>query len=147
MMKKLALMITAATMIALVSCKKEEESTYKDGTYRAQMAEFSHGWKDFMVVTIVDDAQTSVDFDAMNEEDTTLLKSETTFEEYPMDPHPTVWIPQLEAQFMAVDILNYEGVDGITGATSASQDADALFGLILEAAKTGDTSTQILSGK
>ena len=64
-----------------------------------------------------------------------------------MDPHPSEWIPQLEAQLMAVDILNYAGIDGVSGATSASDDANALFDLVLEAAQTGDTSTQILSGK
>jgi len=146
-MRKIALLFTAALMTVLVSCDKEEEYTYQDGTYRAETAEFSHGWKTFMEVTIADDAQTSVNLDAVNEEDSNLLKSETTVEQYPMDPHPSVWIPQLEAQFMAVDILNYEGVDGITGATGTSGEAHALFELILDAAKTGDTSTQILSGK
>lgn len=147
MMKKIALLFTAALMMVLVSCDKEEETTYVDGTYKAEAAEFSHGWKNFMEVTIADDAQTSVNFDAFSEEDENLLKSETTAEQYPMDPHPSVWIPQLEAQLMAVDILDYEGIDGISGATSASDDANALFDLILDAAKTGDTSTQILSGK
>jgi len=131
-------------MITLVSCEKEEESIYMDGDYRAEAAEFSHGWKEFMEVTITDDVQTSVNFDAVNEEDDTFFKSETTQGSYPMDPHPTVWIPQLEAQLMTVDISNYEGIDGITGATHSSQNANALFELIIEAAKTGDTSTQIL---
>ncbi|MDX2431020.1 MAG: hypothetical protein QNK35_08805, partial [Bacteroides sp.] len=81
-------------------------------------------------------------FDAMMEDGS--LKSETTAETYPMDPHPTVWIPELEAQYMAVDILNYQTVDGITGATHGSDDAEALFQLMLDAAKEGDTSTQIL---
>ena len=143
-MKKIAILISAAMMIALVACEKEEESTYEDGTYRAETAEFSHGWKNFLEVTIADDEQTSVNFDAVNEEDDTFFKSEATAEQYPMDPHPSVWIPQIEAQLMAVDITSYEGIDGISGATSASNDAEALFDLILEAAKTGDTSTQIL---
>jgi len=147
MMKKIALLFTAALMTVLVSCDKEEEATYQDGTYRAEAAEFSHGWKNFMEVTIADDVQTSVNFDAFSEEDENLLKSQTTTEQYPMDPHPSVWIPQLEAQLMAVNILSYEGIDGVSGATSASDDANALFDLILDAARTGDTSTQILSGK
>jgi len=144
MMKKLALLATAALMVTLVSCDKEKETVYKDGTYRAETDGFSHGWKTFMEVTIADDVLTSVNFDAVSEADNTLFKSETTAETYPMDPHPTVWIPQIEAQFMAVDILNYAGIDGVSGATHSSDDADALFELILAAAKTGDTSTQLL---
>ena len=61
-----------------------------------------------------------------------------------MDPHPSVWMPELEAQYMAVDIKSYSTVDGITGATHSSHDAEALFALLLDAAKEGDTSVQIL---
>ncbi len=45
---------------------------------------------------------------------------------------------------MAVDILNITEIDGVTGATGGTADANALFALCLDAAKTGDTETQIL---
>ena len=61
-----------------------------------------------------------------------------------MTPHPRVWCPELETQLMAVDIINFVEVDGVSGATGGSSDSNALFALILEAAKTGDTSTQVL---
>lgn len=139
-MKKIALFLMAAAMIGLVSC--EEDTTYTDGSYKAETEDFSHGWKTFMEASISGDVLTVVNFDAADS--TGNLKSETTPETYPMDPHPTVWIPELEAQYMATDILNYEGVDGITGATHGSDDAAALFQLILDAALEGDNTTQIL---
>jgi major membrane immunogen (membrane-anchored lipoprotein) len=142
-MKKIGLLFIMVALISLESCKEEEAAkVYQNGTYSAETAEYSHGWITFMEVTISDDKQTTVTFDCRNEEGG--LKSETTEETYPMDPHPTVWIPELEAQYMAVDIINYSTVDGITGATHGSDDSMALFQLMLDAAKEGDTVTQIL---
>ena len=140
-MKKTGIIFLVAVAIGLISC--EEDTMFENGTYKAEEADYSHGWISFMEATISGDDLTAVNWDARNADGD--LKSETTAESYPMDPHPTVWIPQLEAQYMAVDITNYEGVDGITGATGASTSADELFQLILDAAKEGDTSTQILT--
>lgn len=145
-MKKIGLFIAMAAIIGLTSCKEEEAAAvYQDGTYKAETAEYSHNWKNFMEMTISGDKQTVVMFDARMEDGS--LKSETTEETYPMVPHPTVWIPELEAQYMAVDIHNYSTVDGITGATGASSDAEALFQLMLDAAKEGDTTVQILEAE
>jgi hypothetical protein len=52
----------------------------------------------------------------------------------------------LEAQYLDVDLTSsFSGVVGITGATGTSTNVDALFRLILEAAREGDTSTQIFT--
>lgn len=140
-MKKIGILMALAMMIALVSCDKEEETVYVNGDYSAEDAEFHYGYKAFTNVTIENDNQVSVQFDYVD--DAGGLKSQTTAEEYPMDPHPSVWCRTLETQLMAVDIVAYTEIDGITGATSGSVAADELFQLILDAAKTGDTSKQI----
>ena len=141
-MKKIGLVMAMAIFVVLSSCKKEEEYVYVDGDYSAEAADFHYGWKAFMEVEISNDEQVSVTFDYIDEDGN--LKTATTDEEYPMTPHPRVWCPQLETQLMAVDIVNFVDVDGVSGATGGSSDSNALFALILEAAKTGDTSTQIL---
>jgi len=143
-MKKLGIFLMLAAMVSLASCDNEDETMYENGSYKAELAEFSHGWKEFMEVTIKGDEVTAVNFDASSEEDGSLKSSLT---EYPMpDPPglPSTWYPQLEAQFMDADITDYTPVDGISGATGTSENAMALFELILDAAKEGDTSTQIL---
>lgn len=141
-MKKISVLIALAMFIGLSSCDKDEEYVYENGNYSAEAADYHYGWKAFMEVEIVDDVQISVTFDYTDEAGG--LKTETTDEEYAMDPHPRVWCPELETQLMAVDIVNFAEVDGVTGATGGSNEANELFELILEAAKTGDTSTQIL---
>jgi len=141
-MKKIGLVMAMAIFVVLSSCKKEEEYVYEDGDYSAEAADFHYGWKAFMEVEISNDAQISVTFDYIDEDGN--LKTATTDEEYAMTPHPRVWCPELETQLMAVDIINFVEVDGVSGATGGSSDSNALFALILEAAKTGDTSTQVL---
>jgi len=161
-MKKLGLFLMLAAVVSLSSCDKEEETMFVDGDYKAETAEYSHGWITFLEVTISGDVLTVVNWDARQEDGS--LKSNATAETYPMDPHPTVWISQLEAKIKATDITTFdlhsvidgidaavadetENVDGVTGATHASHSGYELLDLILEAAKDGDTTTQILSAK
>ncbi len=131
----------AAAMIGLVSCK--EDTTYVDGSYKSEEAVFDYGWKYFMEVSIADDEITVVTFDAYNEEDNTLMKSEDPDYQMPII-QPSEWVPMIETQYMAVDLKSYSAVDGVTGATIGSEAAEALFELILDAALDGDKTTQIL---
>lgn len=143
-MKKLGIFIALAVLIGLVACEDDDEMIYTNGTYKAELSDFSHGWKEFMEVTIKDDDATVVNYDAI---DTTGLVLKSSLTVYPMpDPPglPSKWYPLLEAQFEAANIKDYEEVDGITGATGTSTNAKAMFKLILDAAKDGDTSTQLL---
>ena len=141
-MKKIGIYMICAILIGLYSCEEEVEYVYDNGVYYAVDAEFHYGWKGFLEIEIKNDKLVSVDFDYLN--DVGDLKSETTDEEYPMDPHPRVWLPQYEAALMASDILAYTDVDAVTGATGGGASVNGLIALLIEAAKTGDTSTQIL---
>ena len=141
-MKKIGVLMAIAMFIVLSSCEKEEEYVYVNGEYSAEAADFHYGWKAFMEVEITSDVQISVTFDYFD--DSGNLKTETTDEEYPMTPHPREWCPEMETQLLAVDIVNFAEIDGVTGATGGSTEANELFALILEAAKTGDTTTQVL---
>lgn len=148
-MKKFSFLLSFVLVFGLVACDKDDdndvtdENTYKDGTYKSELNDYSHSWKEFMEVTIENENIIAVDIDAMHEDDGRLKSNETN---YPMpDPPglPSTWLPLLEAQYMAVDLSSYSSVDGITGATGTSTNAEGMFQLILDAAKEGDTSTQI----
>jgi major membrane immunogen (membrane-anchored lipoprotein) len=144
-MKKIGLTLFAVLAIAFTSCEKEEEYKFEDGTYRAEEAEFHYGWKAFLVAEIKKDKLVSVDFDYLNADGD--LKSETTPESYPMVPHPTIWLPQYEAELLATDITKFSEVDVITGATGAWGNCNTLMEVVLEAAKTGDTATKIVTAE
>lgn len=130
-------------LFLITACGDDEENnTFENGDYEAQEAEFGHGWKGFLKITISDDELTAVDFDYFDESGN--LKSETTTENYPMDPHPTVWLPEYEAKLMAVDIVDFSAVDGVTGATSSGNAVNKLMEAVLNAAKEGDNSIQVV---
>ena len=144
-MKKIGLLLMAGMFIAFTSCKKDEEtSVYKNGTYKAEESAFSHGWKAFMDAEISGDKVVSVNFDYVDS--TGNLKSETTPTTYPMDPHPSSWIPEYDTQLLNTQISpEYAEIDGVSGATHGMHSANALMEAILNAAKTGDTSLQIVA--
>lgn len=142
-MKRLTLLAVVVFSLVVVSCEKEEETIYKDGTYKAEEASYHYGWKGFLEVTIKDDKFTAVDYDALNADN--VRKSETTSETYPMTPHPSVWMPELEARLLATKITpSLTEVDKVSGATSGSGMINTMAAAILDAAKTGNTATIII---
>lgn len=144
-MRKIGLILVTVMAIVFTSCEKEKDYMFKDGSYQAEEAEFHYGWKGFLNAEIKEDKLVSVEFDYFNADGD--LKSETTQEEYNMTPHPSVWVPQYVAALLASDITSFEPVDAISGATSGGSSVNALMEVALEAAKTGDTSKQIVTKK
>jgi len=130
----------------MFSCKDEtevDELVYVNGTYKAIQAEYSHGWKAYLEATIANDVVTDIVFDYADSAGN--KKSKTTAETYPMDPHPTVWLPQYETALLNSEITEFSDVDAITGATHSGEYANDLMKAVLEAAKEGDTSEQIVT--
>ncbi|MGC9343772.1 MAG: hypothetical protein ACP5E3_13795 [Bacteroidales bacterium] len=142
-MKKIGLILVAVFAMVITACEKEDENMFENGTYYAETAEFSHGWKAFVEAEITDDELVAVDFDYFDADGG--LKSETTAENYPMDPHPTVWLPQYEAALLAADITSFTEVDVITGATGAWGNVNVLMTAILDAAEDGKTGDIIVT--
>ena len=142
-MKKLTLFLLSALMhFSLVGCGG---SKIADGTYSAELSdaatEANHGWKDFLTVTYKDGKMVEVQFDSKDADGN--LKSEwTTPENYPMDPQPSEWIPQLEENIKATS--NPDKVAAVAGATMGSNNAKELYRAVVEKAKAGDTTTAVI---
>lgn len=124
---------------ALVGCA----SGPKDGTYTARYENASHGYIEYLTVTFKDGAPVEAEYDAYAEGDPTAKKSAATPEEYPMDPAPSEWIPQISANVLAAG-TNPDAIDGVAGATYASASARELYAAILEAAAEGNTAEIIV---
>lgn len=146
-MKKLLVpaALSAAMLLSLAGCAKTAAapapSAMPDGTYTAEMddasAEAAYGWRDQLVVEYKDGALVSAVFESYDADGN--KKSETTPETYPMDPAPADWMPELSDQ-----ILKSGGtgeIDGITGATMASNNARAMMQAILDSGVAGETVT------
>lgn len=145
-MKKLSLV--ALVVMVMVACGKndpEPTKIYVDGSYKAMEATFNYGWKGFLKLEIFDDKVTSVQFDY--NDSTMMLKSETSATAYPMDPHPSVWLPEYETSLKEAIINPFEELDAITGATHSGDLLNTMTKVLLKAAKTGDTADQIISAE
>lgn len=145
-MKKLIL--ASLVFACFLSCKEKkgtDELIYVNGTYKAVQAEYSHGWKAFLEVSIQEDELEAITFDYLDS--TGNKKSETTSATYPMDPHPSVWLPQYETALLNSDIDEFSDIDAITGATHSGDNANELMKAVLAAAKEGDSSEQIVTSE
>lgn len=128
MKKALAIVFTAVLALALVACGG---SGIKDGTYSAEASEASHGWTDTLSVTYKDGKVVEAKYDAYDADKK--LKSEATAESYPMDPHPTVWIPEINTNIVTAGTA--DKIEAVAGATNSSNNAKALMAAIEENAK------------
>lgn len=121
MKKIIALALSSVLALGLVACGGSNKIA--DGTYKAQVdeatAEASHGWTEVLAVTYQDGKMTDVDFDAFDAEGN--RKSEADPATYPMDPPPSVWIPQIEENIKATS--SADKVATVAGATSSSENA------------------------
>ncbi|MDL2324360.1 hypothetical protein LJC61_04320 [Ruminococcaceae bacterium OttesenSCG-928-A16] len=136
MKKFLAIAFSALLALSLVACGGGK----KDGVYTAKVdanyaAEAGHGWTDQLTVTYKDGKITEAVFDSINAEGT--IKSQTTPETYPMEFHPTEWIPQLGVGIVAAQTA--DKVEVVAGATHASEAAKALLAGIEKDGKPGET--------
>lgn len=142
-MKKLVLFVLSACLVlSLTACGG---SKIADGTYSAELSdaatEANYGWKDFLTITYKDGEMVDVQFDAKDADGN--LKTEwTNPENYPMDPQPSVWMPQLEENIKATS--NPDKVAAVAGATTGSNHAKELYRAVLEKAKAGDTSVAVV---
>ena len=143
MMKKfVALALCMVLALSFVACGG---SKIADGTYTAQVdeatAEAAYGWTETLSVTYKGGKIADVDFDAFDLDGN--RKSEIDPATYPMDPAPSVWIPQLEANIKAT--ASADKVAAVAGATNSSETAKALYAAVIEAANAGKTETVVVT--
>lgn len=127
--------LSAATL-ALVGCGKaatteqKTETVKADGVYTAQMddasAEAAYGWRDQLEVEYKDGKVVSAVFESYDANGN--KKSEVSPDVYPMDPAPADWMPQLSENITKAETA--EKIDGVAGATMASNNARAMMAAI-----------------
>lgn len=127
--------LSAATL-ALVGCgnsastEQKAEDVKADGVYTAQMddasAEAAYGWRDQLEVEYKDGKIVSAVFESYDADGN--KKSEISPDVYPMDPAPADWMPQLSENIAKAETA--EEIDGVAGATMASNNARAMMAAI-----------------
>ena len=115
----------------------------KDGTYTARYRYPSNGYVEYLTVTFQNGKPSGAEFDAYLESDPQSRKSQTSKEEYPMQPHPSQWMPQLSKNVTAAG-TNPDKIATVAGATNSSRHARELYDAILKAAEKGEKNEIIV---
>lgn len=119
-------------------------SSLKDGYYTAEMAEYSHGWKEYLVIQIKHGSIVSAEFNAKNESgfikawDNTYMKNMLTVQGTYPNQYTRSYVQQL------IDEQENIKVDTVTGASSSGGNFEKLVQAVLKQAKKGDSEKAVV---
>ena len=140
-----AVLITAA----LAGCNNNS-NTLKDGTYHAQMKEASHGWTDYVEITVKNGKFDTVVYDAKNDagdkksQDEAYKKSmmEGNKNAGKAETYPADYSKKLADSLLEKQDINQ--VDTVAGATSSSKNFKAMVEALKSNMTKGKTDTVLV---
>lgn len=137
--KKFTVIVMAIVLcFAFTGCASSD--TLKDGTYKSQYsAPDSHGWTDYVEITVSSGKITKVNYDALKDG---LKKSEdkdyqTAMKDGGSKTWPSDFYPKLSSQL--VDKQDIDKVDVVAGATTSSNDFKKLVKALSKNMSEGKT--------
>lgn len=113
----------------------------KDGYYTAEMTEFSHGWKEYLIIQVKHGKIVSAEFNAKNESgfikawDNSYMKNMLAVQGTYPNKYTREYVQQL------IDEQQDISVDTVTGATTSGNNFKKLVEAVLKQAKKGDSKT------
>lgn len=116
-------------------------SKMKDGYYTAEMAEFSHGWKEYICIQVKDDTIVSAEFNAKDAsgfikawDNEYMRNMGTVTGNYP-NQYTREYVRQL------IEGQKDTEIDTMAGATHSGDNFRKLMPAVIEQAKKGDSTT------
>lgn len=142
MMKKRLCLWILLPMLLLGGCGVGNKM--EDGFYTAEMAEYSHGWKEYLCIFVKNDKIVYAEFNARNESGYikawdngymgNMLAGTGT---YP-NAYTRAYVAQL------VETQDPDEIDAVTGASHSGGNFDKLSRAVMEQAKKGDSSIVVV---
>ena len=128
----------------LGGCGEKGQSGMKDGSYTAQMAEYSHGWRDYVTVTVKNGKIVSTEYNAENAsgfikswDNIYMNEMKTVTGTYPNE-YTRYYAAQLNGQEEAPEI------DALAGASSSGGNFRKLSQAVVEQALKGDSTVVLV---
>lgn len=130
--------------LTLLLCGCANSAMMKDGFYTAEMAEYSHGWKEYLCIMIKNDTIIYAEYNAKNPSgyikswDNTYMQNMLTVNGTYPNEYTRNYVSQLlESQTPGV-------LDAISGASSSAETFKKLSIAVINQAVKGDSSTIIV---
>ena len=137
MWKKVRILLLCMCMgLLAVSCKKDEG--LKDGYYTAEMSDYSHGWKEYVTICVMEDKIVSVEYNAENASgfikswDIAYMKNMNSIQ----GTYPNKYTREYASQLL--ENQSADGIDAVSGASSSGGNFVRLAAAVLEKAQMGE---------
>ncbi len=139
------LLLCMCTGLLAVSCKKDEG--LKDGYYTAEMSDYSHGWKEYVTICVMEDKIVSVEYNAENASgfikswDIAYMKNMNSIQ----GTYPNKYTREYASQLL--ENQSADGIDAVSGASSSGGNFVRLAAAVLEKAQMGDSTVAIVESE
>ncbi|MBN7772210.1 FMN-binding protein [Clostridium aminobutyricum] len=144
MIKKWLFVVFVCFLCVSTSACQSAQNTLIDGYYTAEMSDYEHDWKEFVTICVSNDNIVTVEFNARN--------SSGYIKAWDMDymrqmnsikgTYPNAYTRAYAASLLKTQ--SAENIDAVSGATHSGGNFERIIALLLEKAKSGDTSLGIV---
>lgn len=146
-MKRLAVVVLAGMLCVSLfcACSSSPSSSYQDGVYRAEYAEFdAYGYKQYLEVTVEGGVVTAMDYDAVTQTGSKKNDDEDyrAAMEVVQGTYPEKFSSDLVNQYLNTQNINE--VDAVAGATEASDSFVELFNALEPSMRAGTAETVVI---
>ncbi len=137
-------MLIAAVLLLAGCGENQNPATMQDGTYTAQMSEYSHGWREFVTITVKNGEVVTAEYNAENPSG--FIKSwDTAY----MNNMKTVTgtYPNEYTRYYAAFLKGQKDVpefDALTGASNSGANFKRLSEAVVNKAKQGDSTIALV---
>lgn len=137
--------VLAAAVLVLGGCGAGgNQAMIQDGTYTAQMADYSHGWREYVTITVENGVIVTAEYNAENV--TGFIKSWDNAYMYNMKS-VTGTYPNEYTRYYAAQLIGQTEapeIDVLTGASSSGANFVRLSQAVVEKAMQGDSSIALV---
>ena len=146
-MKRIAAVLLSTLLTASLLSACGSQTKLQDGYYTAQASEFSHGWKEYVTICVMEDKIVSVEYNAENASgfikswDIAYMKNMNRVQ----GTYPNKYTREYAAQ-----LLENQGagdIDAVSGASTSGGNFVRLATAVLEQAQKGDTTVAIVESE
>lgn len=143
-MKKKVVFLIMAVILSLGICACGADDKMQDGFYTAEMADYSHGWKEYVSIMVKEGKIVSVEFNA--KDPSGYIKA---WDNAYMNSMLTVngTYPNEYTRYYAAELIEKQDasdIDALTGASSSGGNFVRLSAAVIEQAIQGDSNTVIV---